>query len=738
MKKPHFFLALLVLILIFYWRSFVLYFQGDEWYYFIQTLPYTNTWFGPLIILYKSVADSYTISAGAHLTPITNLLFFLSVQSFSFTYWLYALSGLILHMLDTILVYVFAKKIVRNNEKVAVISAIFFACSFVHQQAITWAMTYIYNGLSLAFLLLCLIHFFKAFEEKEIQKRNLIYSAIFMFCGLLTKESTAILFVIIPILTILKIKKTKFISIIKYYLPVVIIYLPYRFLLPKIFLLVSGTTNNSASFHLLSWDILLFRAVTYPLKMVTEVFIPGPWILGFVESITTLAYPQYTAEKAIGGINYLTFTQTAGSDTIIYSLAAIIIVVSIVAYIHSRRETRITILFSFLIIILSSLVLIPIAFVIPSWGYVTYIDSRHIHQASVGGVLLLALASITFSQWASKKVSRLIPISEKAILILFVVSWIILNYITLQKELTAEAITGYQRRTVIDKITQTVPLTQNKKIVYINSNFGYYGFPPIPPFQTNLGQILTIIYYQKKQLSLAFITSNYLTKGGIAGEGYKQIGMKGFGYYLDERHLMDQILAHKIDPSDVYAFAWDGNKNQITEVTDLIRKKAYDRLGTLQEMNKWKSYKDAKYGFSFRFPPDMVIKQDLDQGPDSPVIRTVTIADPDNDTQIHVILYKKIDNMGVSTFASGLSNTEDIPIEEHFTFRIVTQFNSDVQTAVYVTNSKYPMYFLGYKTNDKTLEIYATGPGFERKMNEDGTEDYNSVIEKVIQTMAYL
>jgi len=743
------FVFYLVLILLFYFKSLFGYFQADEWYYFTQFLPLTKHWYGIFATIYKSLSESYSVSGGGHLAPVYNVLWFLHNQIFGLNFLPYITLSVIVHAINSVLIFIFIEKLTKNRS-FAFISSIFFSLSYVHYQAITWVMAYIPTEISVTFFLLTLIKTADIINYKKfIPIREIRLLFIFFILALLTKETSVILFVLIPLIFFLK-KRQLFRGIlIKYYLTLALFYLPYRFGLPQLFLWIDKLRGHLAPVSVTPIDpaLIVFRIVTYPLRMLTEVFVPREWIQVWVENLTPLAYPTYGAEKAVRGINFLTFTESAGSDTVIYLLAFILLTIVIYTLRKSVKEKNISdaLIFGLLVIILSVFPLILIATYAPAWGYITFFDPRHIYIASIGGAILFSIVLIKFSKWIEKKVN----VSGSIVGISLVLVWAIFNYKILQNKLNQQAETAFQRKTVINKILNTVPINLSRKVILIESNIGYYGFKPMPPFETNLGQILSVHYYQKRQLPEFFIKNDFLTKNGLVGQGYGEKEGKGFGYFIEEKELLKEIGLGRFKPSDIYAFSWDGTTDTIIDTTDKVRNDSNKRLVLLSQFKDWKTFFDSTNNFKISYPSDMNLSElkQTETGA-SDVARDIEIYTDDlnkcvdlnkygcEGLYLRITLLKKPETLGSDNFARLFKNSEGDIIGNNYTFRVVRLVNGDDATTVYVTKSKYFTYFVPFNTHNLILKISAYGTKGERVLDPITFEQkWNKDIEKIISTI---
>ena len=105
----------------------------------------------------------------------------------------YHVINMLLHILNTLLLFSLLKKVLP---KAALLAAIFFAVHPIQVETVAW-ITERKNLLSLAFFLLACLQYLKLLSSK--QRRNYIYTLIFFVCALLSK-SVSVCFAIMPIL----------------------------------------------------------------------------------------------------------------------------------------------------------------------------------------------------------------------------------------------------------------------------------------------------------------------------------------------------------------------------------------------------------------------------------------------------------------------------------------------------------------------------------------------------------
>lgn len=703
------FLFFLIAILLFYHRAFFGYFQSDEWFYFTQFLPLTRESSGIILALYKSIANSLEVSSGGHLTPIYNIFWFLHNLVFGINYQPYIILSIFFHTINTFLVHLFTLHITKSKT-IAIIAGLFFGLSYVHFQAITWVMAYIPTQLSVTFLLLSLIFLIRILKNYSF--KGIVLVALFFICSLLSKESAVILFLIIPQIAFFSsskwvYKKNVFLMTIF----VGFLYIPYRFILPLLF--HGGDTVK------LNLDIGLtfFRIITYPLKMITEVFIPSPLILSLSEYLTPYAYPMYAIDKDVRGTAFLTFTQNAGSDIIIYIFSTLFILLIIYGLIKSykKREQLLSVSVGVSFIVFSALPLILISIYAPWWGYVTFIDSRHIYLASIGG-------SVIFSTLINSIMSKIrIKNLNNICLVIIIATWMILQYSLLQQQLEAERKVAMSRKNIISIITQDIPKGIKNKIIVVESDSNYYGFYSIPPFQTGLGQVLAVNFYQRNDLPSEFLHFPDFSKKGPVSEGYTVFSGIRFGYF----HSMSSFYKAQNDlifsEDELYVFQWLGKENQLINTTNEQRKK-YKELKHLRQQTKdWT--KNTIGVFSYSYPKYFLIAEQIAEG-DNQVRRIKLVSSGQN---ILISYFSKDKSVFFHEYVHNLIAGDGKVINDRFQVMNVTRSDGSLMTLVKVNSEKGEEYYIPSSTGDSFLVI----------RNEEGTINSgksDDIIDTLIKT----
>lgn len=722
----------ILVILLFYGKSFFAFFQADEWYFFSKYYTLLSQPFGVARFLLAPLLEPLTYNG--HFTPILPPIGLLQFVFFRTNFVLYQLLSMALHVGVTLSIFYFCYLFSKKNLLFALLAGLFFAVSAVHFQAVAWVAA-VGVQIALLFAVLSLIFLVKYEQKKQTKDRKL--SLLFLALALFSKESSIFLIFTYPLIICLFHKE--YLQKQRWLKKIIFIFLNYKsfwvlsvsffvitFLYQWYFKWVSQLNGilgysffpKAGSF----WE-LGYRTISWILKSFIQTFFPSNFLYFIGEQITIWGFPSYASEAAVRGINFLVFSQTAAIELFIYPVALLLIFLIYKMYQYFSRHDKtlqdITIVGFF--IILANVV--PFIFLTNSlvnlFGSVTLLDSRHLYTTSFGAALLFA-GFFLFLLNLNKKFKW------------FLVVWILINWLVLNGTLSSYGDTGFARKLILNKITSTVPILGDKTVIFIKSNVGYYGFDVMPPFQTNPGRILALRYWEKNQLGVKFLSPNLFSKGGIRGQGYVEAEGKGFGYFVEEKDLMEQIVKQTILPSDIYAFSWNGKKNTISDITTDIRERAGERLALVLETKDWQVFTDSENKLVFRFPKEMKLSDLTD-----PVLATSSATEtPVRDIvlttkvmELRLTLWRKLITTGYTQFAYSRKTDDGKTIGDDITFRNITMLNGEIVTTSYPMKGNYPIYFMPILRNNLYIfEARVFGKDIRR-------QPYNTDIEKILSTI---
>ncbi len=605
-KKFNLFVFFLFTILIFiaFRQLFGYYFEADEWFHFTYYFPLTRKPDGFLTAVLSTFTNAGSLSAGQHVIPVASAIYFLNTKFFGLSYSPYAFASLFLHSINTFLVFLFVKSLLAKKDKVtknvfATLSSIFFAFSPTPMHVVTGAAPfYGQNILSVTFFLLCIIFFKKAFLQGS--KKFIYLSIIFLFLSLFTKETSIFLFALLPFMALLEkrdlpsgsqVFPLKF--LVKIFLLSIVVYAIFRFLIPNVHSLperiMGGWIDSYISQPsstpipktadtgtIVSQDLsiyknlpeeILFRSVTFPLRMIGTLFFPRQSVFSIVEFITPAVSPEPPGGERLGQLGFL---YGAGNYVVIYLMAFGILIFCGKLYFRFVREKKVeesrALLIGFVIIILSALPLVAIIFSFPRWGYDFYFDSRFYYNPNVGAAIIFPFLLFGIARFFSRLL-RLRSISL-IVLILFII-WLINNMYVFEKT-RAQFINRYgsDRRELINQLKNYLPALGQKTVFFVETD-SKSAYGPSLPFQTSVPQAITIVYYDNSPLPGSFFDKPLFDgrpQGYLFSEGW------GFGYYTSKKDLRRALLFNSFSVDDVYGFYYYAEKVKLKDITPKIRK----------------------------------------------------------------------------------------------------------------------------------------------------------------------
>lgn len=590
------FILFLVLTFVLYKELLQYYFEADEWFHFTYYFPLTRQPDGLLTALVSTIINAGPLSGGQHVVPVASAIYFLNTKFFGLNYFPYAFMSLLLHTVNSFLVFLLIKTLLYQKEKTtknvyAFLGAIFFALAPTPMHTITGAAPfYGQNILSVTFFLLCILFFKLAFVKKRI--KFIYFSVLFLFMSLFTKETSVFLFALLPIMAVLEKKIFSFKFLGKVFLISVLVYTVFRFLIPNVYNLprqlvdkwvgnyISSSSKYQAqpdkpqdtgtivsrdlSFHKNLPAEILNRTLTFPVRMTGTLFLPRPTTFSIVEFITPIVVPLPDSSARLG------FLYGAGNFFVIYLVGISIIIFCIVSIFKNIKRDRLqearTLFTGLAIIVLGALPLVAIIFSFPRWGYDFYFDSRFYYNPSVGAAIVFPFLLFGIGKSISKLLNRK---SFAFIIFAIFLIWLINNMYVFR--LTKEQFInrfGSDRREIISQLKNYLPVLPQKSIFFFETD-GLSAFGSVLPFYTSIPQALTVVYYDAGSLPNSFFDKP-LFDGKPQGYMYSQ--GRGFGYFTSKKDLSDALLSKNFSVDDIYGFYYYAKQGKLKNITPELRK----------------------------------------------------------------------------------------------------------------------------------------------------------------------
>lgn len=534
MKKNLFiFIFIFILSLISFFNLWNTYFQQDEWYWFGQSI-YANQY--GILNLFKV--------AGFHFIPLTGLLTAALYQLFKLQFSYYIVFSLILHALNSFLVYILGAHLA--DKKTAFLASILFLVANTSQQATTWVGASIALLPATFFALISFILFLKYFEMSK--KRYLIWSVLFLIISLGFKEDAVFLF-FFYLLYGFFFQKRHFWKVLTFDAIFGIVYIAGRYVIEIISpqaILLRQQTSFSGIISLVTHTIL------FPLQAFSKLYFSPELMYPFSHFLMDRHAKEISLivdVKSFG--NFALFVEDVGMKFVSVTLTTLLILTGSILLkkigrINNNLKTKIKIAFIFIV-----LSILPYGFLPKN----LVMESRHFYIPMIGASLLLSM--IFYSVFYGLK-GRFSKIAFMTVII----GYLGLNIYLNQRNIRYLMNTSRSR---IIFVTQIQPLftVLPQKTIFLSSG------DPLS-FQSGVGQMLMVLF-RNQQPYFQLLRSNFLWD--LGSQGYKEMGDKGFGYFNDFNLLKETYVNYGIKPSSVFSFYWDSNKQKLIDTTEQTRNK---------------------------------------------------------------------------------------------------------------------------------------------------------------------
>jgi hypothetical protein len=546
---------LATLIFLFYGNSLKTWFQQDEW---------AALGIYPGNSLSNIFLDSLTPDFRSAFTPFSAMFTTILVRFFGFDFNLYITTSLVMHFINSLLVYIYTIKL-TNNKQISILAAILFATSGLGQKAITWVGTSS-NTLPAATFSLVTLILFNSFITTN-RYRYLLLSLVSFWTALWFKETAFPLFVILPTILLIykhrETKKSKIITALAILSSFTLIYFSLRILLS-----IPESTINQASDQLPRF-LTIKEMATFltwlPLRGVVDVFLL-PNTIYQVGRIVASLY-KFVIIGVGRTFQYGYFAETTGIDVTTLIAAPIIIGLLYLLYkrLFSKNEKLITIFWVVINLMLMSAMATSILLIIRGTVALklNILRSRDLYLSTVGTSIFFSLVGITFWQkLKEKKYLQKILLISVAILYL-IYNWRYINTFILPEEILKAEI----RKPILYQIYNAYPLVPKKVIFYTESDTIYYGSATVGmPFQTGFGRALIDIYIIRDSTRPRLPNGNAFLYPANS-QGYKEDGEYGFGYYTDLKKLVTTVKEYKLETDSIIAFSWSGKTGNLENIT---------------------------------------------------------------------------------------------------------------------------------------------------------------------------
>ena len=548
---------LFCIIVLTYWDLPKTFFQQDEWLTFGRMIL-RETAGGAGDVL------SYPFFGGkGHFTPLAYYQLYLQFKFFGLSLEPIVYISIVTHVVNSLLFFYFAYLLLKNKF-LAFCSSLFFAVESISNQAVTWIGASTNTQGAVLFLLLSLIFTLKYFQSNR--KRNYYMGLIFVFIGLLFKETILFFFILLPLMWFLfeqKKGRRNFYSFLK---PLIIS--GFVYVLMRVFLLFVSFVNivQSSKINSLPFTFDIVRLILLPFKILPQSIFPQQYLINISDIATFYFFPQYVSQE---GLVNPYFSQTVVFGQVIPLLSIPILLIGFIFYklLFRRKEVILSkiVVFSLAFIMLSSL---PLGFIFGDVGSFPIYESRHLHVAAIGVSIFLVVGLYGVVKFFLKR-SKYIP------LVLFVVLTPILltHFILTRMEIDRLVRISIPRKSILQSIITSYPRLPQKIVFYTESDTAYYGMPieeKALPAQINFGLILLVWYQKNENFPPCLFDFNPQTFHMLA-QRYIECDGRGFGYFRDYDKLISAIKENNLSFDNIIAYSWHGKTGELQDITEQIK-----------------------------------------------------------------------------------------------------------------------------------------------------------------------
>ncbi len=542
--------TILTLIPIFiYGGIFKTFYQQDEWIALGHILTQG----------YSAFISSYSLldllgGQGRILAVPVHFSFF---YFFPFNIFPFALFSLSLHIVNSILAYLVAKKLSKNYI-IAFVTGIFFAVAPSADQGVTWVAGASTMTLPLTLFSLLSILFFLDFIQKK-KKRFLWFSIVFSIVAYYFKESAIFLFILYPMLFMflsgLKLKRA-LITMISIYWPILTFLL--FLLIVRIASLFGGNhygyfVTNSASNAKIT---ILSHLILYPITSISQMFFHQGQMFTFASYFERVYYPYL----ALNVPNPMVFEYVV-TDMLSVLITAIILIFSIVIYIFDKKSRK-SLVFATLFTVLSFM-----PYIILNKAN-SYLEPRYYYLSVLGGGIILGVFVNSLKDLFNKRFKNYsyIFISIAIILLLLYfnsqIQWV-------QKGIKNQVDIAAERKNFLNTIKIDYPKLPQKVIFYITGNRDFNGPGYNVPLQLGPGYTLMVWYYNTGTIPSEFLKDDYLADMMV--QGYREVNGRGFGFYRDIEMLKKDSKEKNLPIDNLIGFFYDAKNKKLIDISGEIQ-----------------------------------------------------------------------------------------------------------------------------------------------------------------------
>lgn len=537
-NSVYFPIAIIVLTVFSYQNIITVFYQQDEW----QTIG-NNIVLNNFLEVFSNFNLLNFISVQERFA--SNALAYFLMGKFAFNTNLMGVYSLLIHIINSILVYAIVRwwVIKDNNNKIfALIGSLFFAVSDVSMSAVSWFGTSLGTLPATTLILTAIFFYFKYLEKQE--KKFVLLSLTLLYLSFFFKEIGVFLLLFLPFISLLFLKFTKK-AFISTFWPFFGMFIIVTFL--RIINLVFLSDRSGELFITSSQDNfaqeVAVRAVMYPLTSFSLTFAPPELLVNFSKYFTNTYYPSVASSE------FNLIAQTVVIDVFAVFLTFIVL---IAVYLSVKKKTKKTKKLAIFWVLFFALSFLP--YVLLSKNY-AYLESRYYYLANLSAGIIIGFLGLSLAKFLKRWNLETLP---AVILILFLA----LHVKFLMKDLGHLALISRERVDFFNELKNLKPaLSTNKNVFFLTGDHDYYIPGNKAPFQQGMGYTLMVHYYQTGHVPGELIKDRFLWN--LNTQGYKEVGTMGFGFFTDLEELKKVVRNNHIDEKSITSLYYDSREKKL-------------------------------------------------------------------------------------------------------------------------------------------------------------------------------
>lgn len=537
-----------------YWNLPNTFFQQDEWQTFAADIYHINKGITGVI---ESFLPSGSLS---HFNPLSRVFSWFEYAFYYINFAPYAWQSIILHILNTFLLYYFVLSWLKNR-KIAIVSALLFGLNSIPSQVVTWVMVSSSYEIPAAFILLSLLFFQRFIVQKKHGKRNLLLSLVMLFVSLLFHEIGIFLFLFYLVIFFLYKRQGAKILLPTFSVSIFVTIAIYIFIRIPFFFGLSTSIPVATDISPPPIIVFPYRAISLFMKSFAGSFFPEKTLIDISNGVVGLAYPQFLTSDLVPNPF---IAQSIVFDLVSYVLTLFIIcaIALLIRFIHEKKTSEALIL----ALVFVPLSVLPYGLVFGKAGYASIFEPRFLYVTSIGTSVLLAV--IVYWLLRKSKKSKLLT----ALILLCLVFYVLFHIYQIKSKVKDLEVIGTQRKAFLTTIYSSYPNLPQRVVFFAQSDTAYYGMPDNEktlPLQIGFGKMLMIWYQKEEKFPGCLYDNNFLIS--MLDEGYKECEERGFGYFREYKKLKKSVNENNIPIDNIIAYSWSGRRNTFNDITNKIK-----------------------------------------------------------------------------------------------------------------------------------------------------------------------